>query len=110
MKVFNFFKNLFSKGTENQVTKTDIFGDNIGRFEYVYPVVYKDVKRRGYITIDAYANGIGFNDITDDQMKKGVVRARKFISCMWAKKIKESKRKGFYHIMCSEKELKANCQ
>lgn len=113
MKLINWIKNLFSTNASDQAdgvykgkVKYDIFGNIIQSFEYVYPVVYKDVKRRGYITIEANATGINHDDITDEMLKQGVVRAGKFLGTMYAKKLVESKRKGFYHIPCTVDEIK----
>ena len=57
MKLFSFIKSLFSrKSTEdaeklNCVPTHDVFGDKIEVHDYLVPVEYVDVRRRGYLTI-----------------------------------------------------------
>jgi len=112
MKLINWIKNLFSKkmvidipdDVYSDKAKRDIFGDIIQPHEFVYPIVYRDVKRRGYITIQAHATCVDYDDITDEMLKRGVIRTNRFEVALGTR-VTASKRKGFYHFYCKPAEL-----
>ena len=108
MKLIEFFKNLFTKNKvekSNLSGKRDIFGTEILNNEVVYPILYNDVKRRGYLTIKANSTGYLANEI--DNFKNGVIRHSMLYVLNLQGRVKTGKRQDFYHIECTIDELNA---
>lgn len=106
MNLLNFFKNLFNKKTKQMLSgKKDIFGHDILVNEYVLPIVYNETRRRGYLTVLGKNKSLQPNELTDDMLKHGVIREKTLILKNLAGKVVQSKRSGFYHILCDENEI-----
>ena len=112
MKLFSFIKNLFRrKSTEtvevkNQTTVTkdaapthDVFGDKIDAHDYLVPVEYVDVRRRGYLTIKQ-----NFDLYRPVELKnaniKNVLRFSTLESYMNTNRVSNSRRHDFMHVHC----------
>jgi len=118
MKLFSFIKNLFSrKSTEgvevvNQSTVMDgivpthdVFGDEIGAHDYLVPVEYVDVRRRGYLTIKLHFSLYHPVDLKNTNIKK-VIRLSTLESYMNADRVSNSRRHGFMHVHCKIRAFK----
>ena len=112
MKLIKFFKNLFKRNTQEQEKQTsipsgyhDIFGNIIMNDEIVHPVLYNDVKRRGYFTVNAKTHGYLPNELTSSQLKNGLLKRKDLISASLCGKMKMGRRVGFYHYTCTVDEL-----
>lgn len=114
MKLFSFIKNLFScKSTEtvetlvNQPTVTegtgsthDVFGDKIDTHDYLVPVEYVDVRRRGYLTIKQDFVLYRPVELKNADIDK-VIRFSTLESYIDNDRVSNSRRHGFMHVHCN---------
>ena len=118
MKLFSFIKKLFSgKSTEtvevtNQPTVMegtvpthDVFGDEIGAHDYLVPVEYADVRRRGYLTIKQDFPLYRPIELKNTDIAK-VVRFSTLESYMNTDRVSNSRRHGFMHVHCKMQAFK----
>ena len=118
MKLFSFIKNLFSRKSaetvevENQtsVTKSttptyDVFGDKIDAHDYLVPVEYADVRRRGYLTIKRDFALYRLVELKDVDVEK-VMRFSTLESYMNTDRVSNSRRHGFMHVHCKTQAFK----
>lgn len=118
MKLFSFIKNLFSrKSTEtaevvNQpavkegvVPTHDVFGDEIEAHDYLVPVEYADVRRRGYLTIKQDFPLYRQVELKNTDIEK-VVRLSTLESYMNSDRVSNSRRHGFMHVHCKMQAFK----
>ena len=118
MKLFSFIKNFFShKSTEtvevaNQSTVIenilpthDIFGDEIDAHDYLVPVEYVDVRRRGYLTIKQDFSLYRPIELKNTDIEK-VIRLSTLKSYMNADRVSNSRRHGFMHVHCKMQAFK----
>jgi hypothetical protein len=111
MKLFSFIKTLFSrKSTEtvevvNYVPTHDVFGDEIRAHDYLVPVEYVDVRRRGYLTIKqdfALYRPVELKNINIEK----VMRLSTLESYMNTEQVSNSRRHGFMHVHCKMQAFK----
>ena len=118
MKLFSFIKKFFSrKSTEtvevvNQtsVTKStvpthDVFGDKIDAHDYLVPVEYADVRRRGYLTIKQDFALYRPVELKNTDIEK-VMRFSTLESYMNTDRVSNSRRHGFMHVHCKMQSFK----
>ena len=118
MKLFSFIKNLFSRKStetvevENQtsVTKStvpthDVFGDKIDAHDYLVPVEYADVRRRGYLTIKQDFALYRPVELKNADIEK-VMRFSTLESYMNTDRVSNSRRHGFMHVHCKTQAFK----
>ena len=112
MKLFSFIKKFFRrKSTEtvevvNQTsvmkgtTPThDVFGDKIDVHDYLVPVEYADVRRRGYLTIKQDFALYRPVELKNADIEK-VMRFSTLESYMNTDRVSNSRRHGFMHVHC----------
>ena len=118
MKLFSFVKKLFSRKStetvevENQtsVAKSttpthDVFGDKIDAHDYLVPVEYADVRRRGYLTIKQDFPLYRPIELKNTDIAK-VVRFSTLESYMNTDRVSNSRRHGFMHVHCKMQAFK----
>lgn len=111
MKLFSFIKNLFSrKSTEtvevvNRVPTYDVFGDKIEASDYLVPVEYVDVRRRGYLTIKQDFDLYRPAELKDTNIKN-VLRFSTLECYMNTNRVSNSRRHDFMHIHCNMQAFK----
>ena len=105
MKLFSFIKSLFSrKSTEdveklNYVPTHDVFGDKIEVHDYLVPVEYVDVRRRGYLTIKQNFDLYRPVELKNTNIKN-VLRFSTLESYMNTNRVSNSRRHDFMHVHC----------
>lgn len=112
MKLFSFIKNLFSRKsaetvevvnqssvTEKAVPTHDVFGDKIDAHDYLVPVEYVDVRRRGYLTIKQDFDLYRPVELKNTNIKN-VLRFSTLESYMNTNRVSNSRRHNFMHIHC----------
>lgn len=112
MKLFSFIKNLFSRKStetvevENQMSEAksptpthDVFGDKIDAHDYLVPVEYADVRRRGYLTIKQDFALYRPVELKNADIEK-VMRFSTLESYMNTDRVSNSRRHGFMHVHC----------
>lgn len=120
MKLFSFIKNLFSRKStetvevENQTSVSkgdapthDVFGDKIDAHDYLVPVEYADVRRRGYLTIKQDFALYRPVELKDVDVEK-VMRFSTLESYMNTDRVSNSRRHGFMHVHCKMQAFKQN--
>lgn len=111
MKLFSFIKNLFrrksTKNVEvvNYVPTHDIFGDEIRAHDYLVPVEYVDVRRRGYLTIKQNFDLYRPVELKNTDIEK-VMRLSTLESYMNTEQVSNSRRRGFMHVHCKMQAFK----
>lgn len=118
MKLFSFIKNLFRRKSteivevENQTsvmkdaTPThDVFGDKIDAHDYLVPVEYADVRRRGYLTIKQDFALYRPVELKNADIEK-VMRFSTLESYMNTDRVSNSRRHGFMHVHCKTQTFK----
>ena len=117
MKLFSFIKKLYSrKSTEtietvlNQPTKGsipthDVFGDVIDTHDYLVPVEYIDVRRRGYLTIKQDFDLYRPIELKDTNIEN-VMRLSTFVAYKNTNRVSNSRRHGFMHVHCKMQAFK----
>ena len=118
MKLFSFIKNLFSRKStetvevENQTSVTknaapthDVFGDKIDAHDYLVPVEYADVRRRGYLTIKQDFALYRPVELKNADIEK-VMRFSTLESYMNTDQVSNSRRHGFMHVHCKMQAFK----
>lgn len=118
MKLFSFIKNLFSrKSTEtvevvNQPTVSegvvpthDVFGDVIDTHDYLVPVEYVDVRRRGYLTIKQDFSVYRPVELKNTNIEK-VMRLSTLEAYKNTNRVSNSRRHGFMHVHCKMQAFK----
>lgn len=112
MKLFSFIKNLFSHKLANQSTVTekevptyDVFGDKIEAHDYLVPVEYVDVCRRGYLTIKQDFDVYRPVELKNTNIKN-VLRFSTLESYMNTNQVSTSRRQGFMHVHCKMQAFK----
>lgn len=112
MKLFSFIKTLFRRKSteivevvnqpsvmENVVPTHDVFGDEIGTHDYLVPVEYVDVRRRGYLTIKQDFALYRPVELKNTDIEK-VMRLSTLESYMNTDRVSSSRRHGFMHVHC----------
>ena len=111
MKLFSFIKNLFrrksTKNVEvvNYVPTHDVFGDEIRAHDYLVPVEYVDVRRRGYLTIKQNFDLYRPVELKNTDIEK-VMRLSTLESYMNTEQVSNSRRRGFMHVHCKMQAFK----
>ena len=112
MKLFSFIKKFFSRKStetvevENQTSVSkgvapthDVFGDKIDAHDYLVPVEYADVQRRGYLTIKQDFALYRPVELKNVDIEK-VMRFSTLESYMNTDRVSNSRRHGFMHVHC----------
>ena len=112
MKLFSFIKKFFSRKStetvevENQTSVSkgdapthDVFGDKIDAHDYLVPVEYADVRRRGYLTIKQDFALYRPVELKNANIEK-VMRFSTLESYMNTDQVSNSRRHGFMHVHC----------
>lgn len=112
MKLFSFIKKFFSRKStetvevENQTSVSkgdapthDVFGDKIDVHDYLVPVEYADVRRRGYLTIKQDFELYRPVELKNADIEK-VMRFSTLESYMNTDRVSNSRRHGFMHVHC----------
>ena len=111
MKLFSFLKNLFSKKKKknvevvNYVPTYDVFGDKIEAHDYLVPVEYVDVRRRGYLTIKQDFDLYRPAELKNTNIKK-VLRFSTLEAYVNSNQVSSSRRHNFMHIHCKMQAFK----
>ena len=118
MKLFSFLKNLFScKSTKNvevvnqptvmedAIPTHDVFGDEIDTHDYLVPVEYADVRRRGYLTIKQDFDIYRPVELKNIDIEK-VIRLSTLESYINTDRVSNSRYPGFMHVHCKMQAFK----
>lgn len=118
MKLFSFIKNLFRRkstktvevvnqpsATDGAVPTHDVFGDKIKTHDYLVPVEYVDVRRRGYLTIKQDFALYRPVELKNTNIKK-VLRFSTLESYMNTNRVSNSRRHDFMHVHCKMQAFK----
>ena len=118
MKLFSFIKNFFSRKsaetvevvnqssvTEKVVPTHDVFGDKIDAHDYLVPVEYVDVRRRGYLTIRQDFDLYRPVELKNTNIKN-VLRFSTLESYINTNRVSNSRRHNFMHIHCKMQAFK----
>ena len=118
MKLFSFIKNLFSRKptktvevvnqpavVESVIPTHDVFGDVIDDHDYLVPVEYADVRRRGYLTIKQDFDVYRPVELKNTDVEK-VVRLSTLESYIHTDRVSNSHRRGFMHVHCKMQAFK----
>ena len=111
MKLFSFIKNFFSrKSIEsgeviNYAPTHDVFGDKIDAHDYLVPVEYVDVRRRGYLTIKQDFDLYRPVELKNTNIKN-VLRFSTLESYMNANRVSNSRCHDFMHVHCKMQAFK----
>ena len=113
MKLFSFIKNFFSrKSIEsdeviNYAPTHDVFGDKIEAHDYLVPVEYVDVRRRGYLTIKQDFDIYRPVELKNIDIEK-VIRLSTLESYINTDRVSNSRYPGFMHVHCKMQAFKQN--
>ena len=118
MKLFSFIEKFFSRKStetvevENQTSVSkgtapthDVFGDKIDAHDYLVPVEYADVRRRGYLTIKQDFALYRPVELKNADIEK-VMRFSTLESYMNTDQVSNSRRHGFMHVHCKMQAFK----
>ena len=117
MKLFSFIKNLFNRKStetvetvvnhqsEGSIPTHDVFGDVIDTHDYLVPVEYIDVRRRGYLTIKQDFSLYSPVELKNTNIEK-VMRLSTFVAYKNTNRVSNSHRHGFMHVHCKMQAFK----